>query len=110
MLFYFSFETHAEFLQHRKDVHEPSMSCDKCGKVLANKKNLRQHIREVHPSSDTKAEDLICPECGKMMKTTEALRIHRRNSHLKPDLDCPYCPYTTKFKNCMNLHMAKHAK
>lgn len=107
-LFRCSFETYEEFTNHRKEQHETAVSCELCGKTCTNIKGLRQHIKERHGTEDTRPEELVCPHCNKSSKTKEALRLHIRNKHTNPDLLCALCTYTTKFSNCMKLHLAKH--
>lgn len=96
-------------MSHRKDKHEQQVSCELCGKTMANKKGLTQHIKECHPSTDTAMVELICPYCEKVSKTKEALRLHVRNNHTNPDIICPHCNFTTKFGRCMKLHLVKHS-
>ena len=50
--------------------------CDKCGKVLANKKMWRRHT-----SACVHGKKVACPDCGKQYASSQGMRQHHRAKH-----------------------------
>lgn len=69
--------------EHTSGAMEPPSNankpvCPECGKVYSNNSNLRQHIANVHAS--TQAWEL-CQVCGKRFKTKQYLQVHMLATH-----------------------------
>lgn len=62
---------HADSLKEHKRRHSAtSETCKYCGRISANKKSLRAHIKTVHT-----AAAFPCTVCEKVFKKTQTLRV-----------------------------------
>lgn len=56
----------------------PPLSCEVCGRLCANKRNLKIHMNSQHP---VEKKDFICHVCSKRSPNAKALRQHVRVNH-----------------------------
>ena len=67
--------------------------------------NQRQFELEVQSST------YYCPNCGKMYMWKTSLHRHLRSEcGRKLQLQCPYCPYVTKLKTSVQMHIQRQHK
>ena len=88
-----SFKTHHHFMVHMGVHRGEKFSCNKCGKVLANR---RMHSR--HTTSCAHGKKVTCPDCGKQYSSSQGLKQHQKAKH---GADAPHegtyvCLYSAK--------------
>ena len=99
------------FLIHMKLDHglKDAMSCDICGKSLANVKSWEKHTKYVHGTS----RDCICDLCGRAFVDEKMLKNHITHKHERKQkiFTCEYCGIEIPGKERYNLHVnSKHTK
>ena len=89
--------------EHKKVVHGPKtkVECNYCGKYVANKHILKEHIDAVH-----KGIKLSCPYCKKKIARKNDLRIHINAIHKGIRVDCNICGAKLYKKQ----HLVRHLK
>uniref|UniRef100_A0A1A9W948 Zinc finger protein 865 n=1 Tax=Glossina brevipalpis TaxID=37001 RepID=A0A1A9W948_9MUSC len=121
---------------HERSVHDAIRVCDQCGKKIAGKYALKQHLLEhsgiVKPTwscdqcdaklnshyslkrhKEIKHNDgstlYICSECGKCSTSVHALRNHKKNVHQTiRKYKCNICDKAFKIALTLREHMASH--
>ena len=63
-------------LEAHLEIHERSLSCNKCGKEFTTYYSLKNHISEVHEKIKFK-----CETCGKEYTRQYQLKIHTYQEH-----------------------------
>ncbi|CAH1802284.1 unnamed protein product [Owenia fusiformis] len=81
---------------------ELKITCHICNKVIANKYQLRIHIKNKH-SEDQK---LRCDECGKLCKNKLNLDAHKRASHRQDKPICDTCGKSFSSRDNLKVHVA----
>ena len=86
-----------------KDKSLQKVTCELCGKFLANKDDMSRHLRSYHVQE--KAHK--CSKCEGFFKSKESLRIHVRDRHEYVLQKCESCD--KRFKNLFALkkHVAR---
>ena len=77
--------------------------CDTCGKSVAGKRRLQEHIQRKHNSI------FSCKHCDQIFKSNEELKAHKLKSHkpaIKPQM-CPHCGKIIKSYG-MKRHILTH--
>ncbi|XP_037824139.1 zinc finger protein 208-like [Lucilia sericata] len=98
------FERH--MLQH-EGKPLPTVSCDVCGLLLANKHSLKQHKLMVHPEGGKK--EFTCPVCAKISPNLKAHKKHVQYNHeWGYDHKCTMCEKAFKTAHTLTEHMASH--
>uniref|UniRef100_A0A1B0G8E0 C2H2-type domain-containing protein n=1 Tax=Glossina morsitans morsitans TaxID=37546 RepID=A0A1B0G8E0_GLOMM len=121
---------------HERSVHDAIRVCDQCGKKIAGKYALKQHLLEhsgiIKPTwscdqcdaklnshyslkrhKEIKHNDgstlYICSECGKCSTSVHALRNHKKNVHQTiRKYKCNICDKAFKIALTLREHMASH--
>ena len=81
--------------------------CEICGKILAHKKALTKHIKEVH----TKTDLHHCDSCSYSTKRSYDLTRHMSEKHSgksAPSFACYVCGHCTKYKQALEDHIDKN--
>ena len=88
-----SFKTHHHLMVHMGVHRGKKFPCNKCGKVLANK---RMHTR--HTASCVHSQKFECLVCGKKYASTQGLKQHQKSKHGAdaPDEGTHISPYYNK--------------
>ena len=76
--------------------------CDQCGKKLASKKRLVQHIQQTH------SKQVICEICNRKIANPAQLKRHKVFTHKKTEgaWFCQKCPKSVFFsKSTYELHL-----
>ena len=71
-----SFKTHHRLMVHMGVHRGEKFPCDKYGKVLANSKMLRRHIRAC-----VQGHKVSCPDCGKEYASSQGMKQHHKAKH-----------------------------
>ena len=105
-----SFLGMAQLLAHVRHTHGNAgqkFVCHLCSKEVANKLNLKQHIRRQHYEVRNTGDFLPCPECGKAFPSNILLNGHQKRVHVQDQRKCSVC--NNKYKNMYSLkkHMKK---
>ena len=107
----YSTTTELRLSNHMLSQHSDKISkqkpCEICGKILAHKKALSKHIREVH----TKAEVYHCDLCSYSTKRNYDLTKHVAEKHSGksvPSFACYVCGHCTKTKQSLQDHIDKN--
>ena len=93
---------------HVKHTHENAgqkFVCHLCSKEVANKLNLKQHIRRQHYEARKPEEFLPCPECGKTFPSNILLNCHQKVVHEVDQRKCNVCNNNYKNKYSLSKHM-----
>lgn len=98
---------------HIVDTHQPegvtaiSLSHVCCGQTFVTRVELLNHVRYRHKSN---CSNFACPmsNCDKAMSTPSLLERHIRERHENPILNCPFCDYTSKYKQNLRRHIRVH--
>ena len=90
--------------EHNKKVHGPKtkVECNYCGKYVANKHILKEHIDSVH-----KGIKLSCPYCKKKIARKRDLRIHINAIHKGIRVDCKICGAKLYKKQSLVNHLKR---
>ena len=91
-------------LSHKKThLIEKPHKCNICGKAMADKHNLKTHIKRAHLHiKDNLKEQVKCDECGTMVKN---LKLHLKILHQQKDkYACTSCDYKTNNVTSLNSH------
>ncbi len=68
------------------------VECSSCPKEFKTKKQLDQHVKQVHDNSGPFGDGFRCPTCPKRLSTAKLLTRHLKNVHDKRDsLICGEC-------------------
>ena len=77
-------------------------TCTVCGKGLASKVTLKNHIKQYHDTSN----HAKCDQCPKTFNYPSLLKKHVLAVHTKPTkFPCSQCSYVTNIKSCFNVHV-----
>ncbi|KAM7341943.1 uncharacterized protein ACRADG_009536 [Cochliomyia hominivorax] len=91
-----------------KHAGKSSVTCDICGRRLADKKNLRRHMNSYHPPDGVKIE-FKCPICMNSLASRNSLKMHIKVVHENScESKCTMCEKTFKRPDALKDHMAKH--
>lgn len=74
--------------------------CNQCGKKLASKYGLLNHISWVHEGE----RKFCCDLCGKSFKGKAGLQEHQRTHSDDKPFKCPACPASFKSTNTLRTH------
>ena len=86
--------------------HINKFVCDICGRVLADRSNLKLH-QQWHAGIRSK----VCQHCGRRFLRACHLQAHIAHIHSEErPHQCPHCSATYAFKYELNRHMQKHSK
>lgn len=97
------FERH--MLQH-EGKPLPTVSCDVCGLLLANKHSLKQHKLMVHPEGGKK--EFTCPVCAKISPNLKAHKKHVQYNHeWGYDHKCTMCEKAFKTAHTLTVNIKK---
>ncbi|KAG0701542.1 Zinc finger protein 19 [Chionoecetes opilio] len=100
----FQTSTKSNLARHRQR-HTQEHRCHHCGRTLANKFSLKEHLR-----SHVGERPHHCNECNKSFVRRNELRIHER-SHGKGEgqcHECPECHKTFVLRSRLTRHMLVH--
>lgn len=93
---------------HMSNVHSSkegrSFICEECGKELASKCGLREHLM-----SHTNNYRYQCPHCPRRFKFLARLRVHEE-IHQNVTYVCPECGMQLNTKRTLSMHMAVHSE
>lgn len=85
-------------LIHKSDVEK---TCEFCGKLFKNSRQLREHLR-----SHDESNHCTCETCGKGFKNHYALRKHAK-WHDEPQINCPLCDETFLYQDAVQTHLVR---
>jgi len=61
--------------------------------------------------AESQPSTYYCPNCGKMYTWKTSLYRHLRSEcGIKLQMQCPYCPYITKLKTSVQMHIQRQHK
>ncbi|KAL4400029.1 RNA polymerase II transcription regulator [Malassezia pachydermatis] len=105
-----TFATWTHLQRHQTLYHPPT--CAQCGRVFANRENLRRHMRTHDPSARWDSE-WVCPwnGCDKVFQSHYALKTHisRVHENERPFV-CDTCGERFGYKHLLARHIqARHA-
>jgi len=102
-----SFKTNDLLQLHSVQMHRPH-ECQRCGTVLAGRRNFSQHVRKEHRDQDKKVQTPVgkgngqskvdsgthwnvyqCNECEETFASSDSLHTHRRQMH--KNFQCQKC-------------------
>jgi hypothetical protein len=92
---------------HMKRVHPVSgtpetFTCDRCGRALASKYDLRMHIMALHENNRPHK----CPDCDQRFVTPDLMLRHRHSKHIRETVyKCPHCSYFTYLAGVIPKHI-----
>ena len=81
-----SFKTHHHLMVHMVVHRGKKFPCNKCGKVLVNR---RMHSR--HTAFHVHDKKVTCPDCGKQYSSSQWLKQHQKAKHDEGTHVCLYC-------------------
>ncbi|CAL4066535.1 unnamed protein product, partial [Meganyctiphanes norvegica] len=84
---------------------EKNKECPDCGKKFFGKKQLGNHIRRVHRTSD---KQFLCSECGKSFKSKDLLKEHSNKHSGNRPFICKVCGKAFKFRGNLRTHRMAH--
>lgn len=96
------------FTRHLKRCQSGGpVTCDVCGKEVANEVSLASHKRFYHSEQPV----YPCSYCGKIFKRLIRHREHEANHRGEVLYECPFCPYSCNSNSNMYTHKkAAHAE
>ena len=71
-----SFKTYHRLMKHMGVHRGDKFPCDKCSKVLANRKMLRRHTKACDQGCK-----VSCPDCGKEYASSQGMKQHHKAKH-----------------------------
>ena len=90
---------------HTTFVQQQQQKCPHCGKIIAERGNMQQHISAKHPTTG----EHKCNECPFSSAHKAGLKKHRNSMHTRSSYACPQCGQVCKTKNNLDWHTrAKH--
>ncbi|XP_019639574.1 PREDICTED: zinc finger protein 808-like [Branchiostoma belcheri] len=90
------------------------LQCPQCDYLTKWRKNMRQHVRDVHTTSHNlhKTRHNLgykCPDCGHTFRTVSLLRLHVRRKHTgERPFQCPHCSYAALVSSHLERHILRH--
>lgn len=101
-----SFSTWTHLQRHMRLYHPPT--CHQCGKVFANRENLKRH-HKTHAMYSSSEEQCPWNGCDKVFQTQYALKVHISRVHegFKPFL-CEVCGKRFGYKHLLERHQQLH--
>ncbi|XP_072401266.1 uncharacterized protein [Diabrotica undecimpunctata] len=107
---FLEFATSRQLLVHMQ-VHDTKSlvlfkkyKCDACNLTLPFKKNLDQHMENVHSSEQ---KSYLCNDCGRSFPTvarlTQHMKIHKEGQYI-----CQFCKKKFKQKQSLTIHLRTH--
>ena len=92
--------------ERKEPSPDPAFICFACQQTFKYKKNLLEHIRNVHPSEDAPIYD--CSQCPYRARAKKNLSRHIQRMHPLedgPSYNCVECSYSTKIKEYFSEHL-----
>ena len=92
--------------ERKEPSPDPAFICFACQQTFKYKKNLLEHIRNVHPSEDAPIYD--CSQCPYRARAKKNLVRHIQRMHPLedgPSYNCVECSYSTKIKEYFSEHL-----
>ena len=86
-------------------------NCEKCGKILKNRRNLNDHIKSVHEGLKIERNkyEYNCEKCGKTFNHKGNLNVHIKSFHEGFRTDpCQICGKDFSNKSKLHQHMEVH--
>lgn len=87
----------------RPKEKSPAVECAECGKRIATKRGLLDHIKIIHRRDPD--ERIICPKCGVFFRTSTNLNSHMqwRHGNVK-NYQCDVCAKFFKTSHALRRH------
>uniref|UniRef100_A0A6P7F0G0 Zinc finger protein 567-like n=1 Tax=Diabrotica virgifera virgifera TaxID=50390 RepID=A0A6P7F0G0_DIAVI len=107
---FLEFGTNRQLLVHMQTHDTKSLvlfkkhKCATCNLTLPFKKNLEQHMENVHSSEQ---KSYLCNDCGRSFPTVARLTQHMK-IHKEGQYECPFCKKIFKQKQTMTIHIRTH--
>ncbi|XP_063854158.1 zinc finger protein 271-like isoform X1 [Scylla paramamosain] len=100
----FQASTKSNLARHRQR-HSQESRCHLCGKTLANKFSLKEHLR-----THSEERPHRCGQCGKAFLRRRELRVHERGHGVgeAPCHECPECHKTFALRSRLARHSLVH--
>ncbi|XP_055921307.1 zinc finger protein 569 [Eupeodes corollae] len=90
--------------EHIENLHT-EVTCEECGKVTKNKRNLAVHIQMIHGQ----VKRFFCSVCEKGYFNNSDLKTHERTAHIEPNkFKCQYCNFSSSYEASFKAHLLKH--
>lgn len=92
--------------EHIEAVHTEA-TCELCGKVTKNKRNLLIHIQMIH----SQIKRFFCSVCNKGYFNNSDLKFHEKAVHEEPNkFQCEFCQFSSSYETSFKAHILKHQK
>ncbi|XP_047039567.1 zinc finger protein 62 homolog isoform X8 [Helicoverpa zea] len=86
-------------LLHTYKYHIEQNFCEMCGQGYVGKRNMDNHVRQIHGIKS-------CKHCHEIFPTQYALTNHIENMHRTDKLQCPLCPEILANRYLKRRHLA----
>lgn len=105
-----SIHNFSDFYQLLESSYKCQFKCDECNFRSRTKLSLESHIFNIHIRPFSEKEDSLnspkCFKCNRIFKRRRILTNHLNSDcGIFPKFQCEHCPYKTKRKYNLKLHI-----
>ena len=96
-------------VENKENLHtsntEKIIKCKTCNIIVQNKKELKTHIKSIHP----KTREVKCNDCNKVFQENWELELHMIEHDKRKQFTCDICEKSFFLEWRLNKHMRNHS-